>query len=86
MFDGNQTSVNIMQHRAIMVTNECNMLDSIMLDDVASVWSGLSFDKSPPHSLSLETLNVERAHGIPQNYSEGIVVIKSFKSALAGIR
>jgi len=30
------TSSNIMQHRATWWPNECNMLDSTMLDDVAS--------------------------------------------------
>ena len=36
MFDVNQTSFNIMQHRATWWPNECNILDSTMLDDVAS--------------------------------------------------
>ena len=39
MFDGNQTlftSSNIMKHRATWWPNECNMLDSKILDDVAS--------------------------------------------------
>ena len=36
-FDGNQTSFNIMQNRSTWWLNcECNMLDSAMLDDVAS--------------------------------------------------
>ena len=38
MFDGNQTSVfNIIQHHV----TSFNMLDSIMSDDVASIWPGL---------------------------------------------
>ena len=39
MFDVNQTSFNIIQHHATRATwwpNECNMLDSTMLDDVAT--------------------------------------------------
>ena len=35
-FNGNQTSFNIMQNRATWWLKECNMLDSAMLDDVAS--------------------------------------------------
>ena len=35
------TSFNIMQDRATWWSKECNMLDSTMLDDVASVWPGL---------------------------------------------
>ena len=43
MFDGCQTLVNIIQHCATWWPNECNMLDSTMLDDVASTcWINLA--------------------------------------------